>query len=154
MPIDGKIIIERAQASDADLVADLVHRLLSELAGGKDVSLEDLRTSARKLMAQGLVRSVIARLDENPVGVLCLNECAAIYAGGRFGEITELYVAAECRSLGIAPKLIEEAKQIGRESGWGRLEVGAPDMPAWERTFNFYLREGFEEVGPRLKLLI
>ncbi len=30
------------------------------------------------------------------------------------------------------------------------LEVGAPSVPKWQRTVDFYLRNGFEEVGPRL----
>ena len=30
-----------------------------------------------------------------PVGILTLYECAAVYALGRFGEISELYVAPE-----------------------------------------------------------
>jgi GNAT superfamily N-acetyltransferase len=78
----------------------------------------------------------------------------AIYAGGRFGEITELYVSPAHRSKGIAPILITAATSIGRQKGWKRLEVGAPDQPAWSRTLSFYLREGFEEVGPRLRKFI
>ena len=35
-----------------------------------------------------------------------------------------------------------------------RVEVGAPDVPRWQRTVNFYLKEGFVEVGPRLKYLL
>ena len=145
--MNERVNIVRAGQEDAGLVATLVHRLLTELSGGQDISLEGL-------LEQKLVQAVIARVDGEPSGVICLNECAAIYAGGLFGEITELYVSPECRSLGIAPQLIAEAKQIGRERGWLRLEVGAPDMPAWNRTLQFYLREGFEEVGPRLRILI
>jgi hypothetical protein len=32
------------------------------------------------------------------------------------------------------------------------LEVGAPDVPRWQRTVDFYKRNGFKEVGPRLYL--
>jgi hypothetical protein len=38
--------------------------------------------------------------------------------------------------------------------GWGRLEVGAPDVPKWKGTLAFYRRNGFDEVGPRLKILL
>lgn len=88
------------------------------------------------------------------MGLLMLNECAAIYAGGRFGEISELYVEPEFRSDGVAAKLIEDAVRLGQGRNWNRLEVGAPDQPVWKRTFDFYLRNGFAEVGPRLRKLI
>lgn len=100
------------------------------------------------------VTGLLALVDETPVGLLMLNECAAIYAGGRFGEISELYVEPEFRSDGVAAKLIEDAVRLGQGRNWNRLEVGAPDQPVWKRTFDFYLRNGFAEVGPRLRKLI
>ena len=154
MSDNPNVSIIRAGSGEAHLAADLVHRLLTELAGGKGPSLDELTATTQRLIEEQLVLGIIAMADERPVGVLCLNECAAIYAGGRFGEITELYVLPECRSLRVAPQLIEEAKRMGRERGWSRLEVGAPDQPAWDRTLQFYLREGFSEVGPRLKILL
>ena len=30
------------------------------------------------------------------------------------------------------------------------IEVGAPDLPRWQRTVDFYKRYGFTEIGPRL----
>lgn len=80
-----------------------------------------------------------------------LAESVAIYAGGMFGVITELYVMPEWRSAGVARKLIDAGIALGRERRWDRLEVGAPHQPAWERTLNFYLRAGFTIVGPRLQ---
>ena len=152
MSESSNVSIVRAGRGDAAVVAALLHNLLNELAGGNGPSFDELLVTAERLMGEGLVFGVIAAMGERPVGVLTLNECAAIYAGGRFGEITELYVLPECRSSGVAPRLVGEAKEIARERGWSRLEVGAPDQPAWDRTLRFYLREGFEEVGPRLKI--
>lgn len=151
---DVSISKTRAGRGDAERIAELVHQLLVELSGGKGPSLGDLALTAEKLLRGGLVHSLIAMVNERPVGVVCLSECAAIYAGGQFGVITELYVMPEYRSQGLASRLIEEAKQIGRERGWPRLEVGAPSQPAWNRTLQFYLREDFQEVGPRLKILL
>jgi len=90
----------------------------------------------------------------NAVGVLTLHECASIYAGGRFGEISELFVSPLVRSEGVGPELLKEAMRFGHTREWRRLEVGAPDVPRWNRTVSFYLRNGFEEVGPRLKCLL
>ena len=57
-------------------------------------------------------------------------------------------------ALRLELRLIEEAARIARSQGWRRLEVGAPDQPSWRRTLNFYVREGFVEVGPCLKLIL
>jgi GNAT superfamily N-acetyltransferase len=83
-----------------------------------------------------------------------ISESASIYAGGAFGVITELYVTPEKRSAGVAKLLIDAIAGLGRERSWGRVEVGAPHQPAWERSLKFYLRNGFAEVGPRLQLLL
>jgi GNAT superfamily N-acetyltransferase len=65
------------------------------------------------------------------------NECAAIYAGGTFGEISELYVDSSQRSSGVGAKLIDAAKQFGIQKGWPEIEVGALPQPEWKRTSNY-----------------
>ena len=56
------------------------------------------------------------------------------------------------RSNGAGEALIEKAKEFGRRHNWKRIEVTPPDKGKWLRTYNFYIREGFGEIGPRLKL--
>lgn len=146
--------IKRATEDDAGIVAQLLFGLLDELAGGQGPTLASLTDTASRLIAARRVLPILAYDRAQPIGVMTLNECAAIYAGGLFGEISELYVLPDYRSRGVAPLMMAEAKVIARESEWTRLEVGAPDQPAWSRTLSFYLREGFVEVGPRLKFLI
>lgn len=58
-----------------------------------------------------------------------LNECAVINSGGRFGEISELYVTPEYRAKGVGARWIEAAAAFGRDRGWPNLEVGAPRVP-------------------------
>lgn len=143
--------IRKTTAADAGIVARYVHALLSELSPGTPFSQSSLEDTARSLLADGAVIALFAVSNGTPVGLITLNECAAIYAGGRFGEISELYVEPDYRSKGVAPALLAAAAAIGNERGWKRLEVGAPNQPAWARTLAFYLREGFLEVGPRLR---
>ncbi|ADV14916.1 acetyltransferase [Mesorhizobium australicum WSM2073] len=111
-------------------------------------------TSSATVLANAGAVAVIASEGGEPAGIIVLNECTAIYAGGKFGQISELYVRPEMRSKGIAPCLLEVALQEGRARGWKRLEVGAPAQPKCKRTLDFYLRDGFEEVGPRLRRTI
>ena len=63
-----------------------------------------------------------------------------------------MYVVPDYRSKSVGALLIETAISFGRERGWPDIEVGAPSPPRWQRTVDFYLRHGFEEVGPRLDL--
>lgn len=65
--------------------------------------------------------------------------------------IVELYIAPTYRSQGVGALLLDRAIAFARTRGWSRLEVGAPDQPRWSRTVDFYRRQGFVEVGPRLK---
>jgi GNAT superfamily N-acetyltransferase len=145
------ITIRTASHAEAGLVADLVADLLTELSGGEEVDREEIRATTAELMSDGVVTALLARDGREVVGALMLNECAAVHAGGRFGEISELYVRPDRRSQGIASQLLAVARRIAGAREWKRLEVGAPDPRAWARTKAFYEREGFTEVGPRLK---
>jgi GNAT superfamily N-acetyltransferase len=149
------ITIRRASVDDAETVAALVHRLLTELDYGNPIPAQDVyaKTCRRLLAGSDAFAAFLAfDGDERPVGIVNLSECAAVYALGRFGEISELYVAPEQRSAGLGRRLLEQAATYGRSRGWTRLEVGAPDLRRWARTMAFYEAYGFTEVGPRLKL--
>ncbi|MFQ5551999.1 MAG: GNAT family N-acetyltransferase [Gemmatimonadales bacterium] len=148
------VSIRVLERKDAPVVAKLLHELLHELAKEDGPSLATLQRTAEDVLGSDSIDGVLAFVEDEPVGVIMLNECMAIYAGGRFGEITELYVSPEYRSKGIAPMLIGAAEKIGHQKGWKRLEVGAPDQPAWNRTQRLYFLEGFEEVGPRMRKII
>jgi len=147
--------IRLAGEADADSVARLVLELFDELASPSDSGYQPqavMRTTRSLLTGHDPVWAFLAEAGPDPIGVLMLNECASIYAGGRFGEITELYVTPAFRALGVGKRLVEAAAEFACRRGWSRLEVGAPEIPRWEQTVNFYRRAGFSEVGPRLKL--
>jgi GNAT superfamily N-acetyltransferase len=132
----------------------LVVALLEELFPGETASSDEatfIQVAETLLQGHPRVWALLA-MDEDgePAGVLTLNECAAIYAGGVFGEISEIYVCPEHRSSGLGAGLVDAAVGFGRNREWTRLEVGAPDLPRWRRTVDFYLDYEFKEIGPRL----
>ena len=152
------VTIRTATREDAAIVGELAYLLVREIApgGAPGIDLGEYRATAARLL-DGSVGfwALIAFADaDKPVGLLTLSHCAAIYAGGSFGEIAELYVDPDYRSQRIAAKLVAAAIDFAKEQDWPRLEVGAPDLPRWQRTVDFYLKEGFVEVGPRLKRLL
>jgi len=154
--VKAKTVVRQASSSHAERVGGLVYELLSELYPDLGYSGEKCIETARTLLAEneGVWSFLATTHDHRDVGVIMLNECAAIYSGGQFGEISELYVVREFRSQGVGEQLIEAAVTLGKERGWPDIEVGAPSVPAWQRTVDFYRRCGFDEVGPRLDLRI
>ena len=137
-------------------VGRLTYELLAELYPELGYERDDFVESARTLLkgSYGVWSFLATTRDDRDVGVVTLNECAAIYAGGRFGEISELYVVPDSRSKNVGALLTEAAAAFGRKREWPFIEVGAPSVPVWQRTVDFYLKCGFEEIGPRLQLTL
>ncbi len=154
--MNPEVAVRQASSKDCERVGQLVYELLTELYPGAAYQRNAFVDAARTLLtgSEGVWSYLATTSADRDVGVVTLNECAAIYAGGRFGEISELYVVPGFRSEGVGALLVEAAVAFGRERGWPNIEVGAPSVPTWQRTVDFYLRHGFEEVGPRLDLTL
>lgn len=150
------ISIVQAKAEEFHIVAELVQQLLIELepAAEEQIRGMNLAEVAESLLSEGRVIAFLARTEGQLAGLLTLHECAAIYAGGIFGEISELYVVPEYRSGNIGHRLLDAAAERGRFLGWKRLEVGTPPAESSPGTIRFYQREGFLSVGSRLRLAL
>lgn len=149
------IRIERVGSEAAETVLVSVERLLRELGEeGEEAGVRDHAELARVWREEEPRCLALLAIDERGdcVGALTLVETFAIYAGGRHGIINEMYVAPEQRSAGTGARLIAEAAAVGRERGWRRIEVTAPEAPRWSRTRAFYECQGFVFAGPKLKL--
>jgi GNAT superfamily N-acetyltransferase len=154
--METQIVVRQVGADAFERVGQLTYELLAELYPDLGYKRNVCVDTARTLLAgdDGVWSFLATTRNGRDVGVVMLNECAAIYAGGRFGEISELYVVPESRSKKVGALLTEAVVAFGRKRKWPFIEVGAPSVPAWQRTVDFYLRHGFEEVGPRLYLTL
>jgi GNAT superfamily N-acetyltransferase len=149
--------IRKANGSDSEVVGMPVFELITELSAPKSpgATAKEVSTTARELLGGHNVWAFLAESDAcEPAGVLALNACAAIYAGGYFGEVTELYVRPPFRCQRVGSQLIRAAIEFGKTQGWRRLEVCAPPIPQWDRTVSFYQQNGFAKLGLGLKLLL
>ncbi len=149
-----QIRIVRATAADRETVVALVERLLEELEDRpEEFAGLDRERVLREVEASGeaFTAFLARRPGGDAVGVVTVVETLAIYAGGRYGVIDEMYVAPECRGAGVGRLLIEAAKELGRQRGWVRLDVTAPPEKKWERTVKFYEKQGFVFTGPKLR---
>lgn len=153
--------IRRADVADAVLFGRLVGKLMAELCPDDPDYVDEGADAKFTGAAEWLLReepryfAFIADDDRGTAaGAMALNECAAVYAWGLFGEISELYVEPAYRSAGLGGQLVEHAKAFAVARGWPMLEVGAADAPRWQKSIDFYVRCGFVEIGPRLYTMI
>ena len=137
----------------------LVEELLSELGGEAHefaaIGRERLLAHAHRHLDSGRFLALLARDAEGTaIGVLTLSETFALYAGGEYGVIDEMYVRPESRGQGVGRALVEEAVALGRRRGWFRLDVTGPQDESDPRAVRFYERLEFEFTGRKLRRLL
>lgn len=153
----NELTIVQAGENDADLVAIMVYQLLNEIMHGEMLlNDEDIHAAARQLLAEDTPFAAFLAYDTNrkPVAVMTVTEAVALYAKGKFGIITEFYVDPGARSLGVGERMLSHTRQYGKENGWSRIELNAPEGEQGARARAFYAREGFEQIGPNMRLLL
>lgn len=152
------ISIKQASPLDSILVGEMVFEMELELWGDSEGQLNKntfIESASKLINSNDGFWAFLAKDEDNEIlGVITLSESSAIYAGGKFGEIMELFIYPQYRSGGIGQKLIEFSKKFADSQSWKILEVGSPAQHLWPRTYDFYTREGFKEIGPRLELSI
>lgn len=147
------MIVRKALIDDASTVAAHIRDLFLELGHTPPLaSFDESVTLCRQVLEKGEY-TVFLAIPSNGLadGILSLSEGVSIYAGGRFGIIREFYVVPEMRSRGIGKALWEKVKEFSRDRGWTRIEVTPPSKKEHIRSYNFYAKQGFREIGPRLK---
>lgn len=140
-------------------VLALVEELLTELGEeGQEFAKTDrdkLQADLDNNLASGRFLALLARDESGPaMGVLTLSASFALYAGGEYGVIGEMYVQPGSRGQGIGRALLEEAVAIARERGWLRLDVTGPTDDPGRRVARFYEGLGFAFTGSKLRLIL
>lgn len=154
------VVIKPAGPGEARTVAVLVGELVREImdaTGTPDFHFDpqEAEALAGDLLGREVYFALIAREGAEAVGVACLYEGHALYAGGAFGTLAELYVRPARRSQGVGAALLGAARKLGAARGWKRLEVTTPPLPLFQRTLAFYEKQGFAPAGGRkLKSLL
>jgi len=87
------------------------------------------------------------------VGVLTASWARAIQVAGRLLTIEVLWTRREARDQGVGAALVEALAAAAAAEGASRVEVGLPpeSFPALRATERFYLANGFEPLGPRMR---
>jgi GNAT superfamily N-acetyltransferase len=149
-------VIREAGEADIAAVADAVEELLVELGGSRPARGE-VEAEVRAIVGDpraGLL--LVAEAEGAIAGVLCASWQRAIHVPGRYATIQDLWVDAAHRSNGIGAELVAAMVAKAGEQGVARIEVGLPkeSFAAIRATEAFYLGNGFEHLGPRMRKLV
>jgi GNAT superfamily N-acetyltransferase len=165
--------VRPARPEDAAAVAAGVATLLAEL-GGTPPARAALEGEAREHIADPALGIVLVATatpvssqnspdtDQNcelagggaeVVGVLAASWARAIQVPGRMLTIEVLWTRREWRGGGVGAALVEALAGAAAEAGTARVEVGLPreGFAALRATERFYLANGFERLGPRMR---
>jgi GNAT superfamily N-acetyltransferase len=87
------------------------------------------------------------------VGVLTASWARAIQIPGRMLTIEVLWTRREWRGRAVGAGLVEALGPIAVDAGAARVEVGLPreSFEALRATERFYVANGFERLGPRMR---
>ncbi len=145
--------VRPAREDDAPGVAAAVAALVAEL-GGSPPPRAAIEAEARAHIADpslGIV--LVAGAEEGLVGALSASWARAIQVAGRLLTIEVLWTRREWRDRGVGAALVEALAAAAATEGAGRVEVGLPreSFTALRATERFYLANGFELLGPRMR---
>lgn len=148
--------LREASGDDVAAVAAAVGELLEEL-GGRQPAAAELEAEVQALLEEPQAATLLlAEAGGALVGVLGASWQRAIHVPGHYALIQDLWVHRDWRSRAIGAELVLALAELARERGVGRIEVGLPreSFAAIAATTAFYSRNGFEPLGPRMRLLL
>src|SRR5687768_754072 len=122
----------------------LILAFLTELATYEKLAHEVVATDADMHAAlfgeRPVIETVIASLDDQPVGYALFFPTFSTFLGKPGLYLEDLYVRPAARGLGAGRKLLEHLAGLVVERGWGRLEWSVLDWN--EPAIAFYKKMG------------
>jgi len=148
------IQFKEATIDDCEVIAAMVLELTHEISMLTKtqhfaLKLNDTIEHCSALISEGHYAAIIALCDEQPIAIATLTETYALYVGGKIGVIQEFYVTPSFRASGTGTRLLEQVKSYGRKHCWASIELCTPPLPEFERSLNFYQKNGLMPVGGR-----
>jgi GNAT superfamily N-acetyltransferase len=140
-----------------DLLSELGSRppRTSQMLESAQALLEDPRLGALLVAEVDGERAAVVDGERaaGVVGVLCASYQLALHVPGRYALIQDLWVHRSWRGRSIGLELLGALFALAREQGMARAEVGLPreSFAGIRATEGFYVRNGFEHLGPRMR---
>ena len=154
--VNGASYMELVKITDTSEIKQYIGLLYSELFNEEAVPSNEVFNHLFSQMNDTNNSHEAYCLKENneTIAFFTLAESFSIFAHGKYGIINELWVAKQFRSKGIGKAVIQEILKIGTDKKWKRIDVSAPADEKWNRTFDFYQKNGFVFTGRKLKIYV
>jgi GNAT superfamily N-acetyltransferase len=148
--------VRPARAEDAAEVAAGVAALLAELGGTPPPRAAIQAEASAHIADPSLGIVLVAAAGDDLVGVLTASWARAVQVPGRMLTIEVLWTRRGWRDQGVGAGLVDGLAEAAAAEGSGRVEVGLPreSFDALRATERFYLANGFERLGPRMRKVL
>jgi GNAT superfamily N-acetyltransferase len=148
--------VRAATHEDLAAVVAAVGDLLVEL-GGTPPAAAAMEEVVRELIDDPEAGALlVAQAGEELVGLLGASWQSAIHVPGRYALIQDLWVRPSWRGRSVGGELLAALFALARERRMARVEVGLPRerFAGIRATEAFYLGNGFESLGARMRRLL
>jgi GNAT superfamily N-acetyltransferase len=147
--------VRAAAPTDVPAITEAIAELLVEL-GATPPSLEAMQVATLMLLNPTPGALLVAETGDALIGVLAASWQTAIHIPGRYGLIQDLWVDPAWRSAGVGAELLSAFAELADQLGVTVVEVGLPRerFAQIRATEAFYAANGFESVGPRMRLVL
>jgi len=148
------INFREATIEDSEIIGRLVIDLTTEICELTntqhfDINLESTIKRCCELISAGHYSALIGFYKNDAIALVTTTETYALYVNGKIGVIQEFYVSPDFRASGVGSMLIEQVQKFGKKHDWSCIELCTPPLPEFERTLNFYRKNGLAPVGGR-----
>ena len=142
--------VRLATADDQEDVLTLVRGLLIELGGSPaPAQAQELSGVFNSLVSGSAGFVVIAEVEGVARAACTASYVTALRTAGRYCILQEMFVEPESRGSGVGQTVIEFALEHAAANGCEVVELGTPRNGF--RAIQFYEREGFENIGARMR---
>ena len=138
------ISIRPATPQDVPLILTFIHELATYEKLAHEVVATERDMHAALFGERPVIETVIASLDEAPVGYALFFPTFSTFLGKPGLYLEDLYVRPAARRFGVGRKLLEYLARITVERGWGRLEWSVLDWN--EPSIAFYKKMGAKQM--------
>ena len=134
------IQIRPATPQDVPLILAFLNELATYEKLAHEVVATDADMHAALFGERPVIETVIASLDDQPVGYALFFPTFSTFLGKPGLYLEDLYVRPAARGCGVGRKLLEHLASLVVERGWGRLEWSVLDWN--EPSIAFYKKMG------------
>ena len=145
-------MIREAQTKDGAGIAELLSLFGDEIYDISGGVINRDKELIRELFEKNLNRKFRIKLYEESgeiIGFIAFYDSFSLYAKGSFITVSELYVKKGYRSKGVGKKLLGSIIALAKEKNCPIIELTTPPLPEFQRSLDFYLKNGFEVTGGR-----